>query len=172
MNILVLGDIFGNPGRVIVTEKLPGLIKDKKINFVIINGENSADNGLGITKKDAEELFVSGVDVITTGNHVWDQKETIKFIDEETRLLRPYNLAEGSPGKGYNIFTSKNNKKVAVVNLMGNVFMKKSDDVFESAKKFKQNIKLKKDVDFIVVDIHGETTSDSNLIGACSIINL
>ncbi len=165
MNILVLGDIFGSPGRIVVTEKLPSLIKEKKINFVIINGENSADNGLGITKKNAEELFVSGVDVITTGNHVWDQKETIKFIDEETRLLRPYNLAEGSPGKGYDIFISKNNKKVAVVNLMGNVFMKKSDNVFESAKKFKQNIKLKKDVDFIVVDMHGETTSEKLAMG-------
>ena len=92
--------------------ELVGLVT-KKISFVIINGENSADNGLGITKKNAEELFVSGVDVITTGNHVWDQKETIKFIDEETRLLRPYNFAEGSPGKGYDIFISKNNKKEA-----------------------------------------------------------
>jgi 2',3'-cyclic-nucleotide 2'-phosphodiesterase len=165
MNILILGDIFGAPGRIAVVKKLPSLIVEKKINFVIINGENAADNGLGITKGNAEELFNSGADVITTGNHVWDQKETIKFIEEESRLLRPYNLIEGSPGKGYNIFISKNNKKIAVVNLMGNVFMRKSEDVFMSAQKFKKKIKLKKEVDFIVVDIHGETTSEKVAMG-------
>ena len=136
MNILILGDIMGSSGREAVIKKLPKLIEKKKINFVIFNGENAADDGVGITKINTEEFFKAGADVITTGNHVWDHKETSEFIDSEKRLLRPQNLPEGSPGKGFGIFTSKNNKKVAVVNLMGNIFMKKCEDVFKSAKNF------------------------------------
>ena len=165
MNILILGDVFGPPGMKAVTEKLPSLIKKKKIDFVIINGENAADPGVGITKKNTEELFNAGGDVITSGNHIWDEKETVKFIDTEKRLLRPENLAKGSPGKGFGVFNSKNNKKVAVVNLMGNIFMKKSDDVFEAAKRFINNVKLKRDADFIVVDMHGEITSEKEAMG-------
>ena len=144
MNILLLGDIFGPSGRKAVIEKLPKLIKKKKIDFVILNGENAADPGVGITKKNFQEFLNAGADVVTTGNHVWDQKETIEFIVSEKRLLRPQNLLKGSPGNGFGIFESKNKKKVAVVNLMGNIFMKKCDDVFEEAKKFIGNVKLKK----------------------------
>ena len=165
MNILILGDVFGPPGMKAVKEKLPSLIKNKKIDFIVINGENAADPGVGITKKNVEELFNAGADVITSGNHIWDQKETMKFIDTEERLLRPENLVKGSPGKGFNIYKSKNNKRVAVVNLMGNIFMKKSDDVFEAAKKFINNVKLKVDADFIVVDMHGEITSEKEAMG-------
>ena len=125
MKILTLGDIFGEPGRTALISKLPELIKKKEIEFVIANGENAADPGVGITKKNAEDFFEAGVDVVTTGNHVWDQKETADFISFEKRLLRPENLIKGSPGNGYGIFTSKRNKKIAVINLMGNVFMKK-----------------------------------------------
>ncbi len=160
MKILFLGDVFGQPGVKAVTEKLPKLIKDKKIDFVVINGENSADTGVGITEKNTNEFFSAGTDVITTGNHVWDQKETLKLIETEERLLRPENLIKPSPGKGFGIFLSKNKKKVAVINLMGNVFMKKSDDVFLAAKKFLDNIELKKNADFIIVDMHGEITSE------------
>ena len=135
MNILILGDIMGPSGREAIIKKLPDLIKKKAIDFVIVNGENAADPGVGITKKNTEEFFKAGADVITTGNHVWDQNETMEFITSEKRLLRPQNLAEGSPGNGFGIFNSKNNKKVAVINLMGNIFMKKCDDVFEAAKK-------------------------------------
>ena len=138
MNILLLGDVMGPSGRKAITEKLPTIIKKKKLDFVILNGENAADPGVGITQKIAEEFFELGADVITTGNHVWDQKEAIEFIALEKRLLRPQNLAEGSPGNGFGIFESKNKKKVAVINLMGNIFMKKCDDVFEAAKKFIQ----------------------------------
>ena len=130
-----------------------------------MNGENAGDHGVGITKKIFYELLEVGADVITTGNHVWDEKEAIQFIASEKRLLRPQNLPEGSPGNGYGIFNSKNKKKVAVVNLMGNIFMKKSEDVFEEAKKFIQTVKLKKDADFIVVDMHGEITSEKMAIG-------
>jgi len=165
MNILILGDVIGPSGREAIIKKLPNLIKQKKIDFVIVNGENAADPGVGITKKNVEEFFKAGADVITTGNHIWDQTETMKFITSEERLLRPQNLVEGSPGKGFGIYNSKNNKKVAVINLMGNIFMKKCDDVFESAKKFIQSVKLKKDADFIVVDMHGEITSEKMAMG-------
>ena len=165
MNILLLGDIVGSSGRKAIIDKLPNLIKQKKINFVIVNGENSADPGVGITNKIVEEFLKVGVDVITTGNHVWDQKETMQFIDSEKRLLRPENLTKGSPGNGFGIFNSKNNKKVAVINLMGNVYMKKSDDVFMAAKKFIQLTELKRDADFIIVDIHGEITSEKMAMG-------
>ena len=165
MNILILGDIMGPSGREAIIKKLPNLIKQKKIDFVIVNGENAADPGVGITKKNTEEFFKAGTDVITTGNHVWDQKETMEFITSEKRLLRPQNLVKGSPGRGFDIFNSKNNKKVAVINLMGNIFMKKCDDVFEAAKTFIQNVKLKRDADFIVVDMHGEITSEKMAMG-------
>ena len=165
MNILILGDIFGIPGVEAIKKNLPKIIKDKKINFVIANGENSADNGLGITKKNTEDFFNAGIDVITSGNHIWDQKETQNFIDKEQRLLRPENSLKPVPGKGTNIFVANNQKKIAVINLMGNVFMKKSEDVFLAAKKFISEIKLKKDADFIVVDFHGEITSEKMAIG-------
>ena len=165
MNILILGDIMGPSGREAIIKKLPNLIKKKKLDFVVVNGENAADPGVGITKKNTEEFFVAGADVITTGNHVWDQKETMEFITSEKRLLRPENLIKGSPGVGTGIFKSKNNKKVAVINLMGNIFMKKCEDVFEAAKKFIQTVKLKKDADFIIVDLHGEITSEKMAMG-------
>ena len=165
MNILILGDIVGPSGREALIKKLPNLIKKKKLDFVIVNGENAADSGVGITKKNTEEFFEAGTDVITSGNHIWDEKETMEFITSEKRLLRPENLTKGSPGLGYGIFKSKNNKKVAVINLMGNIFMKKCEDVFETAKKFIQEVKLTKDADFIVVDMHGEITSEKMAMG-------
>ena len=165
MNILLLGDIIGPSGRKAIIEELPKIIKKKKIDFTIVNGENSGDLGVGITKKIFEDFLNAGADVVTTGNHVWDEKEAMEFITKEARLLRPQNLIKGSPGNGYGIFNSKNKKKVAVINLMGNVFMKKSEDVFEEAKKFIQTVQLKKEADFIVVDMHGEITSEKMAMG-------
>jgi len=165
MNILLLGDIMGPSGRKAIVEKLPYIIKKKKIDFVIVNGENAGDSGVGITKKNFDDFINAGADVVTTGNHVWDEKEVMNFIDLEKRLLRPQNLPQGSPGNGFGIYNSKNKKKIAVINLMGNVFMKKSEDVFVEAKKFIQTVKLKKDADFIVVDMHGEITSEKMAMG-------
>ena len=165
MNILLLGDIAGPSGRKAIIEKLPEIIKKKEIDFAIVNGENAGDMGVGITKKNFDEFMKAGADVVTTGNHVWDEKEAIEFITLEKRLLRPQNLVQGSPGNGYGIFNSKNNKKIAVVNLMGNIFMKKCDDVFKAAKKFIEEVRLKKDADFIVVDMHGEITSEKMAMG-------
>ena len=165
MNILLLGDIMGPSRRKAISEKLPNLIKKKKIDFVVANGENAGDQGVGITKKNFDEFIKAGVDVVTTGNHVWDEKEAVEFISTEKRLLRPHNLPKGSPGDGYGIFISKKNKKFAVINLMGNIFMKKSENVFQEAKKFIRTVELKKDADFIIVDIHGEVTSEKMAMG-------
>ena len=156
---------MGPSGVKAIKEKLPDLIKKKEIDFVVINGENAGDKGVGITKKIFEDFLNAGADVITTGNHVWDEKEAIQFISKDIRLLRPSNLINGSPGNGMGIYISKNKKKIAVLNLMGNVFMKKCEDVFEEAKKFINKIKLKQDVDFIVVDMHGEITSEKMAMG-------
>ncbi len=165
MRIFFLGDIVGRSGRSAVIMNLKDIVEKKKIDFVIVNGENAADQGVGITEKISNDLFNSGVDVITTGNHVWDQKETANHIEREIRLLRPENISINSPGKGFGIYESKNGFKVGVLNLMGNVFMKKCDDVFEAATKFINNYKLKEDYDFLVVDFHGEITSEKMAIG-------
>ena len=160
MNILILGDIMGASGREVLKKNLENLIKKENLNFVMINGENSADDGLGITKSIANEFFNQGVDVITSGNHIWDKKETIDHINIENRLLRPANLPEGSPGNGSGVFLSKDKRfKVGVINLMGNVYMRKSDDVFKKAVQLREKFTLKKNVDFLIVDFHGEITS-------------
>ena len=165
MRILFLGDVVGSSGCAKLTKDLPSQKKLRNIDFVIVNGENADESGVGLTKKICEKFFSSGVDVITTGNHVWDQKEIMNFIENEKRLLRPKNFFEPSLGRGFEIFTTSNNSKIGVLNLMGNVFMKKSNDVFEIANQFLNKFKLKEDFDFLVVDFHGEITSEKNAIG-------
>ena len=157
---------MGVSGRKVLDKNLPDIISKNKIDFTVINGENAADDGKGITNSIADRLYSLGVDVITSGNHIWDKQETVDYINKEKRLLRPANLAEGSPGNGYGIFMTKNKKyKVGVINLMGNVFMRKTEDVFKTAKIIREKIKLKKNVDFIIVDFHGEITSEKMAIG-------
>jgi len=165
MKILFLGDIVGPSGCESIRENLQKQIKINKIDFVIANGENAADQGVGITEKISKIFFDCGVDVITSGNHIWDQKETADYINNEKRLLRPYNLTGPSPGKGFEIFNSKNGYKIGVLNLMGNIFMKKCDNVFDASKDFISKNKLKKDFDFLIVDFHGEITSEKMAIG-------
>jgi len=165
MRILFLGDIVGATGCSMLQNNLLRVKESKQIDFIIVNGENAAKSGVGITDDICKDFFNCGVDVITTGNHVWDQKETMEFIEKENRLLRPKNLFEPAPGKGFGIYQTKRNFKVGVLNLMGNVFMKKCDDVFEISEKFMQSYKLKNDYDFLVVDFHGEITSEKNAIG-------
>ena len=132
MKILVLGDVMGLSGRKVLKKYFCKVIEEYKIDFSIINGENAADDGKGITKDITDEFFSLGIDVITSGNHIWDKQETTKHIEIENRLLRPANLPEGSPGNGFGIYLSKDKKyKVGVINLMGNIFMKKTDDVFK-----------------------------------------
>ncbi len=164
MRILLLGDVCGPAGMRIIKSKLSEIIKEKKIDFTIVNGENAADNGKGITKKNFKDLVDSGVDVVTSGNHIWDQKEILEMIDKEKKLIRPANLLEGQPGNGFGIYEVKN-KKIVVINLIGNVFMKKSRDLFSFTEKIVKKFQLKKNADFIVIDIHGEITSEKMALG-------
>ena len=165
MNILILGDVVGPAGVKAVKEKLPKIIREKKVDFVILNGENAADSGRGITKKIFEEFLEAGADVITTGNHVWDHKDAEDIASKNQKFLRPLNLPKDSPGNGEGVFV-KNGKRFIVLNLMGNVFMKKCDDVFVEAKKFIDRFKLGNGkADFIIVDMHGEITSEKMAMG-------
>ena len=165
MKILFLGDVVGTSGCSKIKNNLLEQIKINNINFVIVNGENADETGVGLTKEICRNFFKCGVNVITTGNHVWDQKDLMSFADKEKRLLRPKNLFEPAPGKGFEIYETSDNIRIGVLNLMGNVFMKKCDDVFESSQNFIQKYKLKDDYDFLVVDFHGEITSEKNAIG-------
>ncbi len=165
MRILFLGDVVGISGCSMILNNLIEQIKINKIDFVIVNAENADESGVGLTKEICEDFFRCGVNVITTGNHVWDQKDIMTYIDKENRLLRPKNLFEPAPGKGFEIYTTNSNIKIGVLNLMGNVFMKKCENVFEVSKEFLDKYKLKKDYDFLIIDFHGEITSEKNAIG-------
>ena len=165
MKILFLGDVVGISGCSKILNNLLDQIDANQIDFVIVNAENADESGVGLTKEICEDFFKCGVNVITTGNHVWDQKEIMNFINKENRLLRPKNLFEPSPGKGFQIYTIRDDIKIGVLNLMGNVFMKKCEDVFKASKDFLDKHKLKKDYDFLIVDFHGEITSEKNAIG-------
>ena len=165
MNILFLGDVVGNSGCNALKKNLSKILHDNKINFVVTNGENSFSSGVGISENVANELFSCGVDVITTGNHIWDQKETFDHIKRENRLLRPYNLIGQLPGNGFGIYNSNDGYKVGVLNIMGNVYMKKCEDVFKVSKDFLNKYKLKNNFDFLIVDFHGEITSEKMAIG-------
>ena len=165
MRVLFLGDVVGRTGCNAIKEKLQKIVKEKKIDFTIVNGENAADDGVGITQNILEEFLTCGVDVITSGNHIWDQKETQNFIKNQPRLLRPLNMNKNLPGKGFTILNSNKGLKICVLNLMGNIFMKKCDDLFFTIKKFLENNSLKKDYDCLIVDIHGEITSEKMAVG-------
>ena len=130
MRILFLGDIVGRSARDSVIKKMPDIRRDYSLDFVIVNGENAA-GGFGITEDICEKLFSSGVDCITTGNHVWDQRELLKYIDNENRLLRPINFPSETPGKGLNIYNNQFGR-ILVVNVMGRLFMESLDDPFSA----------------------------------------
>ena len=144
MKILFLGDVVGQAGCNALKLYLGKIIKNENIDFTIVNGENAANEGVGITQNILDEFLSCGVDVITSGNHIWDQKETYEFIKNQPRLLRPLNMDINLPGQGFVTFNSKTGLKIGVLNLMGNVFMKKCDDLFTVLKSFLENNKLKK----------------------------
>jgi len=162
MKVLMIGDIFGKPGRRAVKYFLPQLRQLYQLDFIIANGENAA-NGMGITNDTADELLSSGIDVLTMGNHVWDKKEAINLLDMEPRILRPANYPPGTPGLGYSVFSAHNNIEVGVVNLSGRVFLGNSDCPFRAA----ENIigLLKKRTQVILVDFHAEATSEKMALG-------
>ncbi len=165
MRILFLGDVVGLTGCNALRKNLQKIIKNENIDFTIVNGENAAEEGVGITQNIYDEFLSCGVDVITSGNHIWDQKETYEFIKNQSRLLRPFNMDSNLPGIGFVVLNSRKGLKIGVLNLMGNVFMKKCDDLFISLKKFLQENSLKKNYDCLVVDVHGEITSEKMAVG-------
>ena len=164
MKILFLGDVVGQTGCIAIKQNLQKIIKNEKIDFTVVNGENAAEEGVGITQNILEEFLSCGVDVVTSGNHIWDHKETYEFIKNQTKLLRPLNMDKNLPGTGFLIFNSRSVLKIGVLNLMGNVFMKKCDDIFYLEKVFGKLL-AKKNYDCLVVDVHGEITSEKMAIG-------
>ena len=162
MNILFIGDIVGSPGRLAIRELLPKLKKKKKIDFTIANAENAA-GGSGITPDVANELFDSGVDVLTSGDHIWQKKEIYDVLDRDKRVLRPANYPKGSPGSGATIVESQDGTKVAVVNILGRVFLSTIDCPFKTAEEIIGQLKEKTSV--IIVDIHAEATSEKIALG-------
>src|SRR5258707_7481070 len=164
MRILFIGDIVGRSGRTIVNERLPGLIKDWKLDLVVINGENAA-GGFGITEPIYRELIDAGADAVTLGNHAWDQKEALVFIERAPFLIRPVNYPPGTPGRGAALVETRGGKRVLVVNAMGRIFMDPLDDPFAAVEREIAACPLKTAVDAIIVDFHAEATSEKQTFG-------
>jgi metallophosphoesterase (TIGR00282 family) len=164
MRLLFCGDLVGRSGRDVVVQRLPGLRRDLGLDLVVANGENAA-GGFGITQKICDELYAAGVDCITTGNHVWDQKETVSFIGGDPRLLRPVNFPAGTPGKGSGVYQTKRGKKVLVANIMGRLFMDALDDPFKAADELMKAHRLGGNVDAVLIDFHAEATSEKMAMG-------
>jgi 2',3'-cyclic-nucleotide 2'-phosphodiesterase len=164
MRILFIGDVIGKPGRDVIAEELPRLRDTLKLDFVIANGENAA-GGFGITRNTANDLFAAGVDCITTGNHWADQKEILTFISHEDHILRPKNYPLGTPGKGANLYTTREGHSILVINVMGRVFMDPLDDPFAAVEAELAACPLAAGADAIVVDIHAEATSEKMAMG-------
>lgn len=159
MRLLFLGDIVGRTGRNAVTEALPGIRERYKLDFVIINGENAA-GGFGITESILNDLLDAGADCITLGNHAFDQKETLVFIERQERLIRPLNFPKGTPGKGAAMVRAKNGADVLVINAMGRVFMTELDCPFRAVDNEITACRLKSGADVIFIDMHAEATSE------------
>jgi len=164
MKVLFLGDIVGRAGRNALQQNLKHIQKKHEIDFTIINGENAA-GGFGITKEICADIYSYGADVITTGNHLWDQKEIADYIGSDNRLLKPYNFPEGTPGAGYNIYKTPKNENVLVINLIGNVFMKSDDNPFLKVEEILRKHSLSNELSFIFVDFHAEATSEKAAMG-------
>ncbi|MCX5776565.1 MAG: TIGR00282 family metallophosphoesterase [Candidatus Firestonebacteria bacterium] len=161
MKVLFFGDIIGEPGREALKVLLPELRREFKPDFVIANGENSA-HGFGITPKILEDLFSFEIDVITSGNHIWDKKEVMQIIDTEPRLLRPANYPPGVAGIGFKVYTALTGIKIGVLNLEGRVFLSNIDCPFRAAKEAIKT--LKEETKIIIVDFHAEITSEKNAL--------
>jgi metallophosphoesterase (TIGR00282 family) len=164
MRILFCGDIVGRPGRDALAAHLPRLRRDLDLDFVIANGENAA-GGFGITEKICAELFELGVDAISGGNHSWDQREALSFIEREPRLLRPHNYPDGTPGRGAAIYPARGGRKVLLMNVMGRLYMDPLDDPFVCVDRELTKHRLGATVNAIVLDVHAEATSEKMAMG-------
>ncbi len=162
MNLLFLGDIVGKPGRLAVCGLLPKLIHREQVQFVIANCEN-VSNGAGVEPQHCRELLEAGVDVCTSGNHIWRRKEIVDYIEREERLLRPANFPPGTPGAGWRVFTTPGGVRIGVVNLIGRVFMDAMDCPFQAADSILASLRAQ--TPLIFVDMHAETTSEKGAMG-------
>ncbi len=163
MRLLFVGDVVGRSGRAAITQRLPGLKRDWKLDCVIVNGENAA-GGFGITETIYNEFLDAGADVVSGGNHSWDQREALVFIERAPRLLRPINYPPGTPGRGATMVDA-NGKRVLVINVMGRIFMDPLDDPFPAVERELAACALGTGADAIVVDIHCEATSEKQAMG-------
>jgi metallophosphoesterase (TIGR00282 family) len=164
MRLLFLGDVVGRSGRNAVIEELPKLRARYNLDFVIVNGENAA-GGFGITESIFEELIDAGADVVTLGNHAFDQKEALVFITRQDRLLRPINFPPNTPGKGAGLFKSRGGQEVLVINAQGRIFMPELDCPFRAIDGELTACRLKAGADAIVIDFHAEATSEKQALG-------
>src|SRR5690348_4354137 len=164
MRILFIGDVVGRSGRAIVIERLPGLIADWKLDLVVVNGENAA-GGFGITETIYNELIDAGADAITLGNHAWDQREALVFIERAPRLVRPLNYPAGAPGRGAALIEMRNGKRALIINVMGRIFMDALDDPFAAIDRELSACTLGKDADAVIIDMHCEATSEKQAMG-------
>lgn len=156
MNILLLGDIVGRTGRKAIKNQLPELIKEYRVDFIIANGENAA-GGFGLTRQVADDLFSYGINVITMGNHTWGNRSILSFINTDKRIIRPLNFTDNTPGKGWTVLKYRN-INIAIINLIGQVFMNGSNSPFD---EFDKNIlEIKEKSDIIIIDFHAEATGE------------
>ncbi|MFH0840140.1 MAG: TIGR00282 family metallophosphoesterase [Candidatus Omnitrophota bacterium] len=162
MKVLFIGDIVGSPGRRAIKELVPKIKKKEKIDFTVANAENAA-GGSGVTPGIAEELFSYGVDVITSGDHIWKKKEIMEFLDAEPKLLRPANYPAGAPGNGWGVYTAKNSAKIGIINLVGRVFMEAVECPFKTGRDIVE--KIRKETPIILIDMHAEATSEKIALG-------
>ena len=164
MRILFVGDVVGRSGRTAVIEQLPEMIRNWSLDLVVVNGENAA-GGFGITEAIYQELLDAGADAITLGNHAWDQREALVFIERAPRLIRPANFPSGTPGRGAALIDTKSGKRALVVNAIGRVFMTPFDDPFAALARELAACPLQEAADAVVVDFHGEASSEKQAIG-------
>ncbi|WP_346911658.1 TIGR00282 family metallophosphoesterase [uncultured Roseibium sp.] len=164
MRLLFLGDLVGRTGRTAVIEQLPGMVEDYRLDFVVVNGENSA-SGFGITEAILQDVLDAGADVVTTGNHVWDQRDTLVYIERQDRLLRPVNYPSGTPGRGSHLYTARNGAQVMVANVMGRIYMDALDDPFTAIERVVNDCPLGQVADAIIIDVHAEATSEKQAMG-------
>lgn len=164
MRILFIGDVVGRSGRGAVAEHLPALRERWSLDFVVINGENAA-GGFGITEAICDDFLAAGADCVTLGNHAWDQREALVFIQRQPRLIRPANYPAGTPGRGANLFEARNGERVLVMNIMGRVFMDPLDDPFAAAERELEACPLGMACDAAIIDIHAETSSEKCAMG-------
>ncbi len=165
MKLFFCGDVVGRSGRDVVLEQLPRFKKEQAIDFIVVNADNAA-GGFGVTAALCKDFFEAGADVVTGGDHIWDQKEIIPYISSEKRLLRPQNFPERTPGTGHGIYTTVTGKKVMVLHLLGQVFHKEHAECpFATADKILSSVKLGGGVAAIIVDIHAEATSEKMAMG-------